>query len=453
MTRDFEQTQMHYAHAIRALARASLHDHDGALADADAADKPDVTVPTVAYAQLARAVVAASDDRKATVREALERAAPFLDNIDGRTRELARALARFARETKRSIYRHPAKPESTDSLDTWMARMAPAAALHAMSSTPIAPTTTLRQPALPSTNAASALLREAHTWNGQRRLGGGSGWATLGLWTCLVLMFLAIWQFLNSTPTSHPPQPPAARGGDISSVALGIVVFVSVFLIAIGRNVHAAADRSAQRRRLALALLRGDASARDGLERLAKMGDADAALDLATFAERRGDFAGAIATCERALGRATASLARRVMSYDAAAPGLAAERAFCLAAMGRPDDANAALAAMPNRDGYGRATTAHFRVSLAQALVHAGGAPRGDRAQTLEVARARGLALPIPSRDALLLDLLEATEGAGVDDEEWTRIQSELAASPDLATWIDHFLPNARRAKPLTAPA
>ncbi len=124
-------------------------------------------------------------------------------------------------------------------------------------------------------------------------------------------------------------------------------------------------------------------------------------------------------------------------THDLTAPALFAERAFCYAALGKPDEASAILAAMPNASGYALAPTASFRVQLAQALV------RGDRAGALEVARTRGDALPLATRDAFLADLLEATDGRGADDEEWSRLHAELAADPKLAKWVEHFVPQA----------
>jgi hypothetical protein len=146
------------------------------------------------------------------------------------------------------------------------------------------------------------------------------------------------------------------------------------------------------------------------------------------------DFERARAICEQGIAMAMASRVSRMTTHDMAQPGLHAERAFCFAAVGKADEASAVLAAIPSV--YALGPYVRFRVGLAQALA------RGDRKGALEIARKRGDMLGIPRRDAVLVDLLEATEGRGASDDEWSRLHAELAADAGLAKWIDHFLPS-----------
>ncbi len=425
LVRDLERSQIAWAHAIRALARATLKDDAGALADAEhACDARYATPATYASGELARAAVAANGDRKAEVREILSRAAPLMDEIGGRERALARSLARFAADRPRTVYRHPAKPDEAEHGADFLQPSKTRTSIAAFEATNDVP--------LPSS-------AKAHARTVRRR--------TLVLWVLLILMFLAIWQVLNpSERPAHPaPPPPDDAAWSTSATTVALPLLVMVF------GMTAFVTWLAMRRRVAFrqALLgakRGEPAAIATLEAQTKRRSPEAALALAGLAERAGDFAGALARCEEGLAYVEATTATKAVHWEIVAPGLATERAFCLAALGRAAEADAVIGSMPNATTYAFAGTAHFRVRFAQALA------RGDRSGALDIARSRGDRLPIPSRDAFVADLLEATTGRGANDEEWARLHAELARDPALAKWVDHFMPKSalqRRVAPV----
>jgi hypothetical protein len=189
-------------------------------------------------------------------------------------------------------------------------------------------------------------------------------------------------------------------------------------------------------------VMRGDPAAQAELEALAKSryeviaGQAEA--HLAELAERRGAFEDGVRHCDVAIGRATVSNAAKVVSHDYLLPLAIGERAFCLAALGRHEEADAELASLATFTTYAFAARTRFRVRLAKLL------QKRDLAGALALARERTVDLPLTYRDELLCDLLEATEGEGVGQEEWARIDAELREDPKLASWVEHFLPGAR---------
>jgi hypothetical protein len=408
---DIERAQLAWSHALRALSRAALRDDAGALADAERACDERCTTPgALGCGELARALVAAHGDQKSDVYEILGRARRYLDEVGGRERSLARSLARFAVDRPRSVYRHAAKPDEPELGDILLqpARAkASVTAFEAASAVPLPKAAKASRPRL------------------ARR--------TLLLWFALILLFVAIWTMLS--PSSASPAPEVAA----QTTTLWTVGSFSAVLVSVTAAIAFAMLKGKRRReairRAVIGARRHEPSSLELLETELKRGSPDAALALAMYEESEGEFAGALAHCEQGLAHASASAAVKTASWEIAAPGLAAERAFCLAALGRASEASAVIGSLPNATNYAYATSAHFRVRLANALV------RGDRAAALEVARSRGDRLAIPSRDVLLCDLVEATAGRGADDEEWSRLNAQLADEPVLAKWIDHFMP------------
>ncbi len=410
LVRDATKSVAVLAASQRALARAMVHEDEAALVDADAAnDERHVTAIARAQAELARALVAANRERKDEVRAILERSAPYMEDLTGRQRELAKRLARFAAPGKRTIYRHAAKSREDD-----------IAALIA------SPSEAMSEIATPSpVTAAPPPITAKRPQSARRRV--------LAIWCLFVLVFLALWQLLDPSdarPPQHPTEPVS-----LSLVFGGMsVLFVVLFYALIALNLRRASRTRTQRRVAVMKALGGDAAGVAALERIAKHSH-EAALELAQTYERQADFERALATCDSGIAMATATRVSRVTTHDLTLPGLYAERAMCFAALGKIDEASAVLAAMPNAATFRNGPLVRFRVGIAQALA------RGDRRGALEIARKRGDTLGIPRRDAVLIDLLEATEGRGASDEEWSRLHAELAADPALAQWIDHFMP------------
>lgn len=410
LIRDATKSVAVLATSQRALARAMLHEDDAALADAEAANDDRIATPLAhAQAELARALVAANRDRKDDVRAILERAAPYMEDLNGRQRELAKRLARFAAPGKRTIYRHAAKSHE-DEIATLIA----------------SPSETKSEiGAPPSVAAAPPPLTT-------KRPPDRRGFRVLMIWVLLMLLFVALWQVLNP-PHPAPPEEPVTT---LMPLFAGFAALVAtLFYALVGLNLRRASKTRTARRAAVLKALAGDAAGIATLEGLAKRSP-EAALELAQAYERRADFERALAACDQGITMATATRVSRMTTHDVALPGLLAERALCFAALGKVDEASAVLAMIPSPQTYPLAPLARFRIGLAQALA------RGDRKGALEIARKRGDTLGIPRRDAVLVDLLEATEGRGASDEEWSRLHAELAADAGLAKWIDHFLPS-----------
>jgi hypothetical protein len=416
IARDVDRVQIGATCALRALARATLGDDEGALADADRACTDGyASTSSLGTAELARALVAANRQQKDEVRAILTRAAPFFDGIGARERELAKRLSRYAATRARSIYRHAAKPE--DGVDDWLAEPSMS---RAGSVPPTAP---------PAVAAPAVKKQRAPSGRHFLVLAGVIAGAFSGL------------TLLDPSPV-RPGPTDATRIATVFAVAR-----TAMFYAFVARNLLVAARKRIARGRASILARRGDAQGIALLESQSRSGAPEASLALAEIAERESRFEDAIAQCDVGIGFSRATEVARMRSHDLVAPGLHAERAFCYAALGRHEEADAILASMPNAATYLLATAARLRVHVAQALV------RGDRAGALAIARTRGDSLPLSTRDAFLVDLLEATEGRGADDEEWARLHAELAADPSLATWIDHFMPTRSLERRVAPPA
>lgn len=393
--RDFADArpQLTAIRAHRALARALDGNETGALEDARLASVPRDCVPTtLAVSALARAIIAAKhDDRRAVLAE-LAACTRMATVMSAPTRKLVSSLDRFARDTSRSAYRHPAKlDEDVHPIAAWLEKK-PARAAPEFPKTPVSPQ---QKPRTRNVAQATALL-----------------------WFALMLMFAAIWRVLN------------ARGGT------GLYGTLQTFLVVVfGGAIALTAWRMglgmiARRRRRAITIgaLRGEEASLRALEIQAVRGVPDASLTRALLAERAAQFEVALGHCDHGLASSNTSMAAQTTTFDTTAPALAAERAFCLAALGREKDAEAALASITNPNFPG-ATTTRFRVSLASALV------RGDREAALDLAHTYAPSIALPLRDALLVDMLQAKS-----DYDWTRIHAAIADDPSLAKWTEHFM-------------
>lgn len=393
VARGEEKVHVAWAHSIRALARASLHEHAGALDDANRACAKDAAPATWGNAELARAIVAANEERKADVRVILERGAPFFDDIGGREQQLVRALAKLAREETRSAYRHAAKAEEDKPIDAWRALGVPEPTAF-----PDAPA---MQPAPPKLRVGRFLMRF---------VAGVAGVLFVG--AILVLRpdgSIDIGRF----------------GGALGGLALAVLVLTGLSLVSAGKF------RSV-RRQATLGALRGDAASLKILSQHRR--SPDAWLELARASERACDFEKALEQSDKGLQHANASAALRAAYWDIAIPSLEFERAIALIALRKTNLADTALGSISN-PGFAHMAAMMFRARFAQALI------RGDRAAALDLARKRGECLPVPQRDMFLIDLLEATEGNGANDEEWSRLHAEYAKNPELAKWVEHFMP------------
>jgi hypothetical protein len=233
---------------------------------------------------------------------------------------------------------------------------------------------------------------------------------------------------------------PAAPSSVLSHLNVLLPVLAALFFGAIASNVWQVQTQQRKLRRIALAIFREKDVTQD-LSRLTKSRfggvAADAEVMLADVNERACNFEEAIRCCDRAIARISKDQASRAAGHDTLLPLAIAERAFCLAASGRQAEADAELANLQTFKAFALMARSVFRIRLARALAS------GPKA-ALEVARSRTMDLPLSHRDELLCDVLEATEGHGADENEWARIDEELREDPELAAYVEHFLPGAR---------
>jgi hypothetical protein len=404
----------------------------------------------IARAALAEAIVLAKKDDREALARSLRANARLVEHLPPRERTLFRAFRRMVEVRAGNVYREPSRP--TDAareeplLGEWVSKIVPQAAAfvpEAERQTESAPLSL--SPAGPSAPAGSATISQSSRQPVPVA-------RVLVLWGILIVMFLAIWQFLEpAAPPSHarPRVPAAAPAPDHGDVLLPIVMAGSILFVALvaGRvflavrraHVNAARLRDAMR-----VLVSGDAAecARQ-LTTLTRERDdgivASAQLQLAILAEKRHAMNEAFAHCDAGIARVSRQPYVRALHSDILVPELIAERAFLLAAIGRPAESEAELAAL-GRDHptFAYMTRSVFRVRMVQAL------RASDLARATRLARERTPELPLSARDEMLADLVLALSGGRLVEGEVERLSTELAEDDALAAWIDFMAPGAR---------
>jgi len=456
LTSDGEKVSITEALGLRAVARAALGEVDSVSSDVAEIEASRYARPApLARARLAQAVVLARrGERPALAEHLAAHAGVILEHVMPRERSLVRALRALARSSGKSVYREAARPgpEATEAsaVREWIARVAPDAAAFAprevfveLDAAPAAVDPGALRDIAADRRVAAARVKER------------SPALVVGLWVVLVALFLAIWQFLtpaapnvadggrDDEPTVTEPRAvqssgsTSALGTPFLAFAAGLVAAGAV--IARGRRYNRAAiaaeralalgdDRTAER------IFRAHTKARFALVK------ASAHLQLAALAVRRGSFGVAIDETDAGIAVIASNTTAKAMGTDAIAPGLIAERAFALAAVGRLAEAETELATMTAAyPSYFRGPRATFGVRLVSAI------RRGDLREAARVARSRGSELPLDLRTDLLADVVLAATGEPTSTDERERIDAELRAMPDVATWIDAIAPDLTR--------
>ncbi len=446
-TRDYEETQVAAALALRAVAQASLGNADGARADAARAEADDATSPTgLARVALARAIVLARSNEIDALGAHLGRAAGrALEWLTPRERALLRALRRMARARPKSVYRESARRDETteeDRVVNWIAKLAPGAAAFAgearhVEATDAPPLAGATAEAMQSVERSRAQNKKSSTKSMRARV--------LALWVLLVIMFLAIWQFLSpSDRDARVPEVPVAPTIPYEMFTWTVPAFLLLLLVGIIAIQSRAARRTARRvlRAQRAAASNDDARAMTEIESITKtrfpVVAAGAHLALAQLLERKASWPAVIAACDAGIARATSTPTVRAMCVDLTIPQLVETRAIALGATGRYAEADAELALL-SRDfpTFAYAARAKFRVRMV-ATAHA-----GDLAAATEIARSRTLDLPLTLRDDILADVALAV-GGGTSEEEGERIEAELRDDAELRAWIDAVAPGLR---------
>ncbi len=439
--RDHQRRQDASAHALRALANASLGRVAEALEDAGRADGTDPTSPeAIARAALARALVVSRTQGASGLAKhfAVGGASKMIEYLSPRERALARALRRMARASRPHAYREAAKADDeraqkANELASWMASIAPAAAAFATEEYASTAEVDARVAATPEGLDAVARSRQK-----AQKKPAAKAWQVLVLWVVLVALMLFGWSLVPQGHGAHAKandQPFVFAPGWV--LALGTV---AIFAITVGLQIHRRQRAQRQMAQARLDLARGnEASAQKTLERLTKSALGSVAggawLGIAYLAERKTDFARCLDACDHALNALWRNAAVRAMQSDIALPEIVATRAFALAALGRRTESDAERARLvADYPSYPYAARAHFRVGLIAAV------RAGDLEAAARIARTRTPDLPLYLRDELLADVvLAVVEGASPEERE--RIASELREDAEVRAWVEAVAP------------
>jgi tetratricopeptide (TPR) repeat protein len=414
---DFERLQLLDAHAIRAIASAQLGDADAAHADAAAVRGSKLAMPpALARVTLAEALVLARDERSRDALAALLRRErrSLLTHVTPRQRATVRALQRLVHAPSTSAYRTPERPAEPPPKTAPLADMT---AELARSPYAVMPAATPR----------------ARAWvaNGQVK-------KTLILWAVLIVFFLAVWQFLASddhasSPTGDAPSQTGILAGSVWPVTLVVIVVVVAALTFVNRRIT-------RRFAAAMRLLTNDdvGAAERAFAGIARgrlpIPAASAELQLARIAARRARFGEAVERCGRGLAR----VGKNALASMLLTPQLHAERALCLAALGRQDEATAALRVLAS--DYPRfplMASAQLVVRMVQAV------RSGDLAEAHAIAARRTSDLAIDLEVETLADALEAAGAPCPAAEEVARLDAELKEDPALRDWMRAVWPEA----------
>ena len=448
-----DRAQIAGARGLRALILASRGEVEGARAEVAAMRATQETpADALARAAVAEAVILErAGEREALATHLVTERRLLFDHTAPRERAIARAYRRMLKATKTSVYRSAAPreaepaPGAEPSVADWIAQMAPAAAPFARAR---AAPGTAEAPPVQAKPVAPDLLRAA-----QERLQGKNVKTpaalvrrTLGLWIVLILMFLAIWQFLSPGPPAPIPEeaattPPGEMVTWIAAVlpaVAGALPFL-VLVLLIARNQRRVRGLSAT----LSAVARGDAGAEAQLQAFTRARQpltvGQAHLHLARLAEQRADFDAALSHCDSGVAAITAGAGLRALAAATLLPDLLTERALVLAATDRAQEAGAEMAVVATTfPAYPFRAPAELRVAL-MARVR-----RGDLEGAARLVEGKSEDLQLPLRDETLADLVRAAvhpESAGAGELE--RLGEDLRDDAELRRWLEATAPSA----------
>ncbi|WP_394841290.1 hypothetical protein LZC95_29995 [Pendulispora brunnea] len=437
-----ENVQELNARGIRAVAAASCHDVAQVREDVQAIQNaPMASTQTRSHAVLAEAILLFREGRFDEVRAMLgAKRRLLLDCGAPRQRAIVRAMQRSIAARATSVYREAARRDAARGdeplLASWIASIVPGADSFAPA---VGPTVSSAQAV-----GVDALRTEegvAHAAAAERAVKRPLvwGWKWIGL-VLGVLVVMMVVQFLS--PAYLPSSPPDEEIGTVEepSNPLGPLVVAALGTAALMALI------SGYRRHQVGKLSRAERLWADGDDTSAEMAFRDvsktflpgiaasARLYLAQIALHRAEFTGAIAECDVGLHKAmNDAVARQLL-----VPQLLSERAAALAALGRHDEASAAVGSISRVNGaYPLLGAAQFRVRLLQAL------RRNALSSARDLARQRTPDLPLPLPAETLADALAATDDEHPEDaKEAQRILHELAMHADLRNWFDAVWPS-----------
>lgn len=425
--------------SIRAVAHAGLGHRDEALRDAKTIREAQFRqAGFVARVALAEALLFAREKDMEGLARVIREERPLLFGATGpRERLVARALARMIAAKKVSVYREAAKrdDEELDEQASWVAKIAPGAASYARAAKLGG---TLEAPATVTEEARAAAEKAGPT--------AKSPWRrVVALWVVLIVLFLAIWQFL--TPDPHAAPAPVHHDtmpfglGSIAALYVGVLLAAGLFIayrIAIAKRITVALGNATETR------LRGNLDeARDAFTELAKNKIAlvapQAHRELATIATMHGAFREAQAHAEAGIAAAASSAVSLSLSRPVLLPLLHGELAIAFAAEGRVARAEEELEKI--RTGF--PTYPYLaRDTFRTRLFAAAASNRLDEAA--ELSRSRPVDLPLTMDEELLCDVLRVHAGDRLPEGERERIEADVRDDPRAAKLLDRLVPTLR---------
>lgn len=431
--------QLEGARALRAFVHASLGKHAEARADIAAITGGGASQDALARVALAEAMLLEQQGKREELRLLLaEKSTLLLEHTHPRERAIVRAFQRMVRSDKSSVYRRAEARREAPSgeepmLADWVAKVAPGAAefvrspRQAEQAARIAPTDVVYRP----TNEAVLANRAAK----QPAKRTSPLWIGLGVVLGLPLVGgLITWlvSLLQGPPSEE--LAPLQRASDTTNIVallfvLGLTMLPVMYTVARGLRwaARARAERQARAGAGASRALPDEEQLRALSQSASPSVAAQAWLLLADRAERKADFAGALAATTSGLSRLSDPKDRA--AADIVYPDLLSLRAFALAAQARFQEANAELASLG--PGYPHFSRAVFRARLLMLL------RAGDFRGAAHWVDQGEADLPLSVREELLADLVRATmspEQAGAGEIQ--RLKDELRAAPEAKEWI-----------------
>jgi tetratricopeptide (TPR) repeat protein len=425
------------AKGMRAFLRAAQGQAPAARSDLEAvrAD-PRATLPALAYATLAEAVLLERSGDFAALRALLDREGGFLiEASEPRERALVRAYQRMVQvRAPRGVYRvgAPREEQAADggepALTDWIARIAPGAAPFVRPSparrtapcTSDDPSDVAVVPAQPSLRRTrNVILAVALV---VAILAGASGGAR-GL---LALEARTGRGFVDDV---------VMQGMTVFGIGFLFLLVLVVFRLGVTRDSSRRLDVAT--RLLARGDLEGGVAAANIVRRRKRLPltAARAEAILADACGRRGDYAGALAACDRGLSLVAAPR-MKAFAADFHLPVLLGERALALAALDRGDEALAVLASIDR--GWTFLPTARLSVELVR-LARLG--QLEDAARLVDDNPPDvGLSRPVE----LLADVVRAAVAKeAVGAAEIARLEGELRSWPQGKAWLEAVAPLA----------
>lgn len=438
------EVQRSAAHGIRAWTRAATGNLAGA--EEDIGKVRSTRAPgsaALAHASLAEALMLERAGDRAKLGALLRRDQRLLlASLDMRERSVIRAMQRMLKAAATTVYRTQLDPKKLAGEDEppvaeWVSRVAPELA-------PFLPrhrarTAAATQPLPPGFEASPEALREAQKTHDKKP--ASMAGRLVALWTVLIGLFLAVWQLLEAeTNTPVRPRGYAAPAPSPTTVLGGFVAFTVILLAAAVVRVVLVVRRA---RALTRRLVELEGSVAQGedveapLVELARAKQETIAAQaegfLGTLADRRGDLAGALAHFDAARAKLRTRAARSAAA-GFVTPGLTANRAYTLAALGRADEAAAELAHLP--PDYLFLARMRFVVPLVAFLA------RGDVDGAGRLVLATSPDLSVGARDELMRDLVHAVASpAATGAGEIARLREELRDREETRRWIEKVAP------------